>query len=95
MKTFVLYGKRIDSKADLFVELGRSVNGPGGYFGSNLDALADCLRGGFGTPENEPYRFVLMDYHHVQAALPEQTWDGFLEVFRHSGVELVLGEPLH
>ncbi|MCE5290932.1 MAG: barstar family protein [Nocardiaceae bacterium] len=95
MKTYVLYGKKIDSKAELFTELGRAVNGPGGYFGSNLDALADCLRGGFGTPRDEPFRFVLMDFHHVQKALAEQTWDGLLEVFRHSGVELVLGESVH
>jgi RNAse (barnase) inhibitor barstar len=24
------------------------MNGPGGYFGSSLDSLSDCLSGGFG-----------------------------------------------
>ncbi|MGR7001821.1 barstar family protein [Yinghuangia aomiensis] len=28
--------------------LGETVNGPGGYFGGNLDALDDCLGGTFG-----------------------------------------------
>lgn len=29
--------------------IGEAINGPGGYFGWNLDALHDCLRGGFGA----------------------------------------------
>jgi len=32
----------------VYCALGEAVNGPGGYYGANLDALADCLRGGFG-----------------------------------------------
>ncbi|WP_258050236.1 barstar family protein [Streptomyces finlayi] len=28
------------------------MNGPGGYFGRNLDAFADCLSGGTGTPDD-------------------------------------------
>lgn len=31
--------------------MGEVVNGPGGYFGSNLDAFRDCLCGDFGTPD--------------------------------------------
>lgn len=27
----------------------------GGYFGRNLDAFNDCLRGGFGTPEDDDF----------------------------------------
>jgi len=40
------------------------VNGPGGYFGADLDALADCLRGGFGatTP------FTLVWYGRQESA---------------------------
>jgi len=34
--------------AGVYCALGEAVNGPGGYYGANLDALADCLRGGFG-----------------------------------------------
>src|SRR5882757_426191 len=50
-------GRKIRSASDFYREIGSAVNGPGGYFGRNLDALADCLRGGFGTPENRPYEF--------------------------------------
>lgn len=54
---FHLDGRMIKSAKDFYREIGRSVNGPDGYFGENLDALTDCLRGGFGTPEDQPFEF--------------------------------------
>jgi RNAse (barnase) inhibitor barstar len=54
---FRIDGRKIKSPKDFYREIGCAVNGPGGYFGRNLDALADCLRGGFGTPEDRPYEF--------------------------------------
>ena len=53
-----LDGRKIKSPNDFYAELGRAVNGPDGCFGGNLDALADCLRGGYGTPEDRPFEFV-------------------------------------
>ncbi|OLZ74740.1 barnase inhibitor [Streptomyces sp. IMTB 2501] len=50
--TYVLDGTRIKSLEDFWRVLGEAVNGPGGYFGRNLDAFADCLSGGFGTPDD-------------------------------------------
>ena len=50
-------GHRIASARDFYREIGHSVNGPGGYFGKNLDALSDCLRGGFGTPQDRAFEF--------------------------------------
>ena len=90
MKTFTVRGTHIHSRADLFTELGHAVNGTGGYFGSNLDALADCLGGSFGTPDDEPFRFVLTDSSKAKKALDSHTWTGLLEVFDSAGVELVL-----
>jgi RNAse (barnase) inhibitor barstar len=54
---FRLDGRKIKSVKDFYTEIGRAVNGPDGYFGNNLDALTDCLRGGFGTPEDGPFEF--------------------------------------
>ncbi|BBX47268.1 barstar family protein [Mycobacterium cookii] len=54
---FRIDGRKIRSVNDFYREIGSAVNGPGGYFGRNLDALADCLRGGFGTPEHRPFEF--------------------------------------
>ncbi|MFI8293383.1 barstar family protein [Streptomyces sp. NPDC085614] len=34
----------------------------GGYFGRNLDALADCLRGGFGTPDDGDFVIECRDH---------------------------------
>ncbi|MGV9802885.1 barstar family protein [Mycobacterium sp. NPDC003449] len=90
MKTYRIDGSQIGSKADFFTEIGRAVNGDGGYFGSNLDALADCLRGGFGTPEDGPFRFVLTDYRHAKSALGDDTWSTLLYIFSTEGVDLWL-----
>lgn len=90
MKTYTIDGSRIGSKAAFFTEIGRAVNGDGGYFGSNLDALADCLRGGFGTPDKGGFRFVLTDYRQVKAAVGEPVWDTLLRVFADSRVDLWL-----
>lgn len=90
MKTYRIDGARIRSKADLFTEIGRAVNGDGGYFGSNLDALADCLRGGFGTPDEGGFRFVLTDYRQARRSLGEPLWGTLLRVFSTAGVDLWL-----
>ena len=90
MKTYTIDGSRIGSTADFFTEAGRVVNGAGGYFGSNLDALADCLRGGFGTPEDDTFRFVLTDYKQARAAIGEPPWSALLRVFADNGVDLWL-----
>ena len=45
-------GRRIRSLEDLLSVVGEAVWGPGGYFGRNLDAFADCLTGGYDTPED-------------------------------------------
>jgi RNAse (barnase) inhibitor barstar len=90
VKTYRIDGTRVGSKADFFNEIGRAVNGDGGYFGSNLDALADCLRGGFGTPEDRRFRFVMTDYRDIKEALGEDTWSTVLSIFTTEGVDLWL-----
>jgi RNAse (barnase) inhibitor barstar len=92
VKTFTMRGARIHSRADLFTELGHAVNGTGGYFGSNLDALADCLGGGYGTPDDEPFQFVLTDSAKAKAALDSHTWRGLLEVFATADIDLALDD---
>ncbi|MFE2341247.1 barstar family protein [Streptomyces sp. NPDC059431] len=55
---YELDGERIRTLEDFWLVIGEAVNGPGGYFGGNLDAFNDCLRGGFGTPDDGDFRIV-------------------------------------
>src|SRR5215470_6039238 len=87
---FRIDGRKIKSTKDFYREIGRAVNGPGGYFGRNLDALADCLRGGFGTPEDRPYEF---DWRHSAVSrhnLDESFFDAVRDVFDDAGIVLRL-----
>lgn len=45
------------------------MNGPGGYFASNLDALDDALSGGMGQPEDGGCTFVWEDSAACRSAL--------------------------
>ncbi|MEC4614920.1 barstar family protein [Tsukamurella tyrosinosolvens] len=92
MKTYTVDGSRVTGAADFYTELGRAVNGPDGYFGSNLDALVDCLRGGFGTPEDEPFGFRLTHADDVRTALGTKLYSEVLDVFATAGVP-VTTEP--
>src|SRR3954468_6695839 len=42
---YELDGRQVVDENSFYCALGEAVNGPGGYFGWNLDALVDCLRG--------------------------------------------------
>ncbi|MGM1058358.1 barstar family protein [Saccharothrix sp. Mg75] len=57
--TYELHGRFVTDIEGFYYATGEAVNGPGGYFGFNLDALEDCLRGRFGT--QTPFRLVWHD----------------------------------
>ncbi|BDD80578.1 hypothetical protein TPB0596_03410 [Tsukamurella pulmonis] len=86
MRTYTVDGSRVNDVEDFYTELGRAVNGTDGYFGSNLDALVDCLRGGFGTPEDEPFAFRITHPEEVRSALGAKLYAEVLDVFSTSGV---------
>lgn len=46
---YVLDSTHIADYPGLFLALGEAINGPCGYYGKNLDAVEDCLAGGFGA----------------------------------------------
>jgi RNAse (barnase) inhibitor barstar len=93
---FRIDGRKIKSTKDFYREIGCAVNGPGGYFGRNLDALADCLRGGFGTPEDRPYEFEwqqsALSRHYLENVQRGQRsfFDSVQDVFDDAGVTLNL-----
>ncbi|GAB17671.1 hypothetical protein GOEFS_036_01100 [Gordonia effusa NBRC 100432] len=88
MIRYQIDGSVISSTKDFYAEIGRSVNGPGGYFGSNLDGLADCLRGSFGTPTDERFEFEWIDSDTARAHL--DVFDDIVAVFADQGIPLHL-----
>jgi RNAse (barnase) inhibitor barstar len=94
--TYTIDGRKIKSASDFYREIGSAVNGADGYFGRNLDALADCLRGGFGTPEQRPFEFewqysslsrrYLSNVYYGKRSL----FEAIADVFREAGVPLRL-----
>jgi RNAse (barnase) inhibitor barstar len=56
---YELDGEQIIDPVSFYCALGEAINGPGGYFGADLDALNDCLRGGFGAIP--PFNLVWRD----------------------------------
>lgn len=95
-QTFRIDGRKVKSVKGFYREVGRSVNGRGGYFGENLDALADCLRGGFGTPEDRPFEFVWEHSDSSRRRLEDVEsgdgtfFDAVIDVFDDAGVALTL-----
>lgn len=89
-REFQLDGARAVDRAGLYAALGEAVNGPGGYYGRNLDALADCLRGGFGPVP--PFTLV---WHRAEVArhspaLPPGYADAVVGLLREAGVTVRL-----
>src|SRR5689334_10175615 len=61
---YTIPGEKVTSLETFYELIGEAINGPDGYFGGNLDAFADCLAGGFGTPD-EGYSLV---WHNSEAS---------------------------
>lgn len=68
-QAFTLDGGHIVDIDSFYCAIGEAINGPGGYFGWNLDALVDCLRGGWGaTP---PFTLHWQQSEEARARLVE------------------------
>jgi RNAse (barnase) inhibitor barstar len=60
-------GTRIEDLASFFCAMGEAVNGPGGYYGWNFQALADCLGGGCGA--RAPFVLRWSEFDVAQSSL--------------------------
>ncbi|WP_326700717.1 barstar family protein [Streptomyces sp. NBC_01754] len=67
--TYVIEGSEVTGPERFWELIGEAVNGPGGYFGRNLDAFADCLDGGFGTPADGSFVIEWRDHAASARAL--------------------------
>lgn len=97
-RTFTMDGRYIVDEDGFYCAIGEAVNGPGGYFGWNLDALDDCLFGGWGAA---PAFTLFWDYStEARTRLVERVpvgdgrevtvFDLILEIFEERGVNVVL-----
>lgn len=83
-------GQFVTDYPSAFIALGEAINGPGGYFGRNVDALSDCLSGGFGVEGP----FVLR-WHHSDVArhhLTAHEWrrEAFARLGQHEPIDPLL-----
>jgi RNAse (barnase) inhibitor barstar len=82
---FRLDGRAVTDEPGLYCALAEALVGPGRYYGRNLSALEDCLRGGFGPVP--PFTLVWEHLEESRRLLPDFV-DAALEVFRDRGVEV-------
>ncbi|MDX3243098.1 barstar family protein [Streptomyces sp. ME18-1-4] len=93
---YVLDGANIDDLASFYCGIGEAMNGPGGYYGSNLASLDDCLFGGHGPAA--PFRLVWQNSvvaMNSLGALPthiknKTVMDSIIECFDRRGVTVEL-----
>ncbi|WP_405467472.1 barstar family protein [Streptomyces canus] len=84
-------GRYIADKFSFFCALGEAVNGPGGYFGSNLDALADSLSE---TRNASPIsRVAWSNISTVREMTGSEFVDSVIALFREFDVEVGSFEP--
>ena len=76
-----LDGANIDDLTSFFCAMGEAVNGPGGYFGWNLTAFAECLRG------RAPFVLHWSDFDIARQALAGEG-DMIVDILTTTGVEL-------
>lgn len=74
-RTVYLEGAWINDVPSFYLSLGEAINGPGGYFGGSLDALADCLCDSFGV--RPPLTVLLSHFDEVRDALDGRAWCRF------------------
>ncbi|QKG23474.1 hypothetical protein ACTIVE_5117 [Actinomadura verrucosospora] len=95
---FHLDGRFVTDIEGFYCAIGEAINGPGGYFGWNLDALADCLGGNWGA--EAPFLLVWHDsavarrhlvagYDHHRHA-PTVPLETLLEMLTAHGTEVEL-----
>lgn len=84
-----LDGQQISTKSGFYCALGEAVNGPGGYFGSNLDALAECISSSFG--EGSPARIIWRNFQASQESLDHAFLGSIVGLMREFHVDLATG----
>ncbi|CAM1363337.1 barstar family protein [Tenacibaculum xiamenense] len=86
-KYAIIDGKNLDSQDKFYCALGEEINGIGGYFGRNLDALHDCFYGGFGITGK--FTLEWLNHEVYKLKFPEY-FKEILEVFSVNNKTIIL-----
>ncbi|MFD6424143.1 barstar family protein [Streptomyces sp. NPDC060198] len=96
-RTVTLDGRYVVDRNSFWCAIGEAVNGPLGYFGWNLDALNDCLYGGWGTACGFTLEWTDSVEARARLAEPGPSSDGeapffdvLMEIFEERRVTVVL-----
>lgn len=85
---FTLDGRGVTDEAGFYCAVGEMVNGPGGYFGWNLDAFEDCLVRGWGAKPG--FTLIWKDFAIAMGSLSVKFLGQVREILEHGSVELIL-----
>lgn len=80
-------GDHFNNLDEFFCSLGEEINGVAGYFGRNISALYDCLRGDFGV---ESIRKLTWKNHQKSKKLFKSKFNEILQTFEDFDVEINL-----
>jgi len=72
---------------EFFCTVGEEINGTAGYFGRNIPALYDCLRGDFGV---ESIKELTWKNHQKSKRLFKTKFDEILEIFKDFKIKITL-----
>ncbi|MFI7454942.1 barstar family protein [Nonomuraea sp. NPDC049714] len=86
-ETVYLDGSKIATKPGFYCALGEAMNGPGGYFGSNLDAVAECISSGL--EEAPPAQIVWRNFQFSRTSLGNGFVDAILALMCEFDIEVV------
>ncbi|RSS43477.1 barstar family protein [Streptomyces sp. WAC08241] len=96
-RVLTLDGRHVVDEDSFYCALGEAVNGPGGYFGRNLDALDDCLCGGWGAASPFTLHWDSSTESRTRLSEPSPDYDRetplfglLLEILEGRGVSVVL-----
>ncbi|WP_256371307.1 barstar family protein [Micromonospora sp. 15K316] len=71
-----------------YCALGEAMNGPGGYFGANLDAVVDCLRSSR-RDSTLPRRMLWKGFSMSRTLLGEEFVDSVVGLMQEFGVDVL------
>lgn len=80
-------GNNFHNLDEFFCNLGEEINGVSGYFGRNIPALYDCLRGDFGV---KSIKELTWKNHMRSKKLFRSKFDEIIEVFKEFNTEINL-----